>query len=361
MNHKNRKLTEQQERFLAVSLLCGIPMSTLTQDYGVSPATINRLIMNGRSKDWNNALVEFYRQVPYIGRQRNAMHLYLGMSGKEVENWEILADNGRIAQYAFEKIDSGIVVPRLREIANLTGIETLSKYATTPFDMLLRTIFGNIDKPTDYVKPIFDRHALENFSRENYNWDATKDSTLKDVATRIIKGSFSPSPYKESIVNDVLGTLQPRQRTVIEARLGLNDGRVKTLEETADLLQDSPSRERVRQIEAQAVRRLQHPENAWKLGKIYEFGLFTDDELKEIITIGPGYSEHQKKRRNFPTSEVELSVRTRKVLDIMGINNLSQLCKVTAVAELLSFRNFGETSLQELNEVLASRGISYRL
>lgn len=58
-------------------------------------------------------------------------------------------------------------------------------------------------------------------------------------------------------LDNVLNTLSPRERDVIRFRFGLDDGRVKTLEEIGCVF--SVTRERIRQIEAKALRKLRHP------------------------------------------------------------------------------------------------------
>ncbi len=55
----------------------------------------------------------------------------------------------------------------------------------------------------------------------------------------------------------VLCTLSPRERDVLKLRYGLDDGRMKTLEEIGQLF--NVTRERIRQIEAKALRKLRHP------------------------------------------------------------------------------------------------------
>ncbi|BAD79069.1 principal RNA polymerase sigma factor RpoD1 [Synechococcus elongatus PCC 6301] len=55
----------------------------------------------------------------------------------------------------------------------------------------------------------------------------------------------------------VLSTLSPRERDVLRLRYGLDDGRMKTLEEIGQLF--NVTRERIRQIEAKALRKLRHP------------------------------------------------------------------------------------------------------
>jgi RNA polymerase primary sigma factor len=58
-------------------------------------------------------------------------------------------------------------------------------------------------------------------------------------------------------INDVLGTLSSRERDVLRLRFGLDDGRSRTLEEVGQ--QFGVTRERIRQIEAKALRKLRHP------------------------------------------------------------------------------------------------------
>jgi DNA-directed RNA polymerase subunit alpha len=55
-------------------------------------------------------------------------------------------------------------------------------------------------------------------------------------------------------------------------------------------------------------------------------------------------------------SDFELSVRSRNCLQKMGIQTLGDLCR-TSEAELLASKNFGETSLVEIKEMLTSKGL----
>jgi RNA polymerase primary sigma factor len=58
-------------------------------------------------------------------------------------------------------------------------------------------------------------------------------------------------------LESVLDTLSPRERDVLKLRYGLDDGRMKTLEEIGQIF--NVTRERIRQIEAKALRKLRHP------------------------------------------------------------------------------------------------------
>ena len=67
---------------------------------------------------------------------------------------------------------------------------------------------------------------------------------------------------KEQLM-DVLDTLTSREEKVLRLRFGLDDGRPRTLEEVGKVF--DVTRERIRQIEAKALRKLRHPSRSKKL------------------------------------------------------------------------------------------------
>jgi DNA-directed RNA polymerase subunit alpha len=66
--------------------------------------------------------------------------------------------------------------------------------------------------------------------------------------------------------------------------------------------------------------------------------------------------DRQSKVLETPISDFELSVRSRNCLKKMNINSLGDLLKTTE-AELLAYKNFGETSLSEIKHMLDSKGL----
>ncbi len=93
-----------------------------------------------------------------------------------------------------------------------------------------------------------------------------EDSRLVDF----IEDNDTPSPSSQAEANmlndklkEVLDTLTPRENEVIRRRYGLDDGKPKTLEEVGK--EFNVTRERIRQIEAKALRKLRHPSRARKL------------------------------------------------------------------------------------------------
>jgi RNA polymerase primary sigma factor len=92
--------------------------------------------------------------------------------------------------------------------------------------------------------------------------DSRLGDFIHDTSAPTLFDSASRELLKEQ-VEEVLATLSDRERKVLEERFGLKDGRPKTLEEVGRLF--VVTRERIRQIEAKALRKLRHPSRGNKL------------------------------------------------------------------------------------------------
>ncbi|MBS6163237.1 RNA polymerase sigma factor RpoD [Hydrogeniiclostridium mannosilyticum] len=125
-------------------------------------------------------------------------------------------------------------------------------------------ISEELDMPVDKVREIM-RVAQEPVSLETPIGEE-EDSHLGDF----IPDDEAPAPQdaashtllKEQLA-DVLDTLTPREEKVLRLRFGLEDGRSRTLEEVGK--EFNVTRERIRQIEAKALRKLRHPSRSKKL------------------------------------------------------------------------------------------------
>jgi RNA polymerase primary sigma factor len=95
--------------------------------------------------------------------------------------------------------------------------------------------------------------------------DETAESPLQAAGKEMLKER----------IDDVLGTLTFREREIIKLRYGIGDGYTYTLEEVGRIFR--VTRERVRQIEAKAVRKLRHPVRARQLASFLD-GVEVDDE-----------------------------------------------------------------------------------
>mgnify|MGYP000905336306 FL=1 len=98
-----------------------------------------------------------------------------------------------------------------------------------------------------------------------------EDSHLGDFIED--EGALAPADaatfimLREQLI-EVLDTLTPREQKVLRLRFGLDDGRARTLEEVGK--EFDVTRERIRQIEAKALRKLRHPSRSKKLKDFLE-------------------------------------------------------------------------------------------
>ena len=92
--------------------------------------------------------------------------------------------------------------------------------------------------------------------------DSNLGTFLSDTTTATPEESATVSMLKEQLLS-VLGSLTPREQKVVMLRYGLEDGHPKTLEEVGK--EFNVTRERIRQIEAKALKKLRHPTRSKKL------------------------------------------------------------------------------------------------
>jgi len=157
----------------------------------------------------------------------------------------------RIPVHMVETINKLIRVSRqlLQELGREPSAEEVAKELGMPPDKV-REIMKIAQEPVSLETPIGEE----------------EDSHLGDF----IPDDDAPAPaeaaaftlLKEQLM-DVLDTLTPREEKVLRLRFGLDDGRARTLEEVGK--EFKVTRERIRQIEAKALRKLRHPSRSKKL------------------------------------------------------------------------------------------------
>ena len=157
----------------------------------------------------------------------------------------------RIPVHMVETINKVIRVSRqlLQELGHDPSPEEISEEMNMPVDKV-REILKIAQEPVSLETPIGEE----------------EDSHLGDFIPD--EGASEPSEaasftlLKEQLV-DVLSTLTPREEKVLKLRFGIEDGRTRTLEEVGK--EFNVTRERIRQIEAKALRKLRHPSRSKKL------------------------------------------------------------------------------------------------
>jgi RNA polymerase primary sigma factor len=117
-----------------------------------------------------------------------------------------------------------------------------------------------VEKIREIIKIDVDPISLEKPTRED------DDSCVADFIKD--ESNMSPEDYAinevlKDIISDALDTLTERENQVLKLRFGLEDGTCRTLEEVGNMF--GVTRERIRQIEAKALRKLRHPSRSRKL------------------------------------------------------------------------------------------------
>ncbi|MEX1023012.1 MAG: RNA polymerase sigma factor RpoD [Dehalococcoidia bacterium] len=125
-------------------------------------------------------------------------------------------------------------------------------------------IGSELELPPDRVREIL-KVSQEPVSLETpigEEEDSHLGDFIEDPTALAPQDAASHQLLKEQVM-DVLSSLTPRERKVLELRFGLEDGRSRTLEEVGR--EFNVTRERIRQIEAKALRKLRHPTRSKKL------------------------------------------------------------------------------------------------
>jgi len=157
----------------------------------------------------------------------------------------------RIPVHMVETINKVIRVSRqlLQELGHDPSPEEIAEEMGMPVDKV-REILKIAQEPVSLETPIGEEE-------DSHLGDFIPD---EDASEPSEAASFTL--LKEQLV-DVLGTLTPREEKVLKLRFGIEDGRTRTLEEVGK--EFNVTRERIRQIEAKALRKLRHPSRSKKL------------------------------------------------------------------------------------------------
>ncbi len=157
----------------------------------------------------------------------------------------------RIPVHMVETINKLIRVQRqlLQELGREPYPEEIAKEMNLPVDRV-REIQKISQEPVSLETPIGEEE------------DSHLGDFIQDDNVPVPAEAAAFTLLKEQL-SEVLGTLTDRERKVLELRFGLDDGRARTLEDVGK--EFNVTRERIRQIEAKALRKLRHPSRSRKL------------------------------------------------------------------------------------------------
>ena len=157
----------------------------------------------------------------------------------------------RIPVHMVETINKLIRVSRqlLQELGREPTPEEIAEEMNMPVDRV-REILKISQEPVSMETPIGEEE------------DSHLGDFIEDDKVPVPADAAAFTLLKEQLV-EVLGTLTEREQKVLRLRFGLDDGRARTLEEVGK--EFKVTRERIRQIEAKALRKLRHPSRSRKL------------------------------------------------------------------------------------------------
>ncbi len=165
-----------------------------------------------------------------------------------------IADQGRTIRIP---VHMGETIKKMRKVtsrlAQKQGKEPTSKEIGQEMEMFPQKVEEIIKQsllPVSLESPIGDQEEsnLVDFIEDHNAIDPDDAASLQ---------------FLKEQIEEVLGTLTPREHRVLQLRFGLEDGRSRTLEEVGK--EFKITRERVRQIEVKALRKLRHPSRSHKL------------------------------------------------------------------------------------------------
>ena len=162
----------------------------------------------------------------------------------------------RIPVHMVETINKLIRVSRqlLQELGREPSPEEIAKEMNMPVERV-REILKISQEPVSLETPIGEEE------------DSHLGDFIKDDNVPVPADAAAFTLLKEQL-EEVLGTLTEREQKVLTLRFGLEDGRARTLEEVGK--EFNVTRERIRQIEAKALRKLRHPSRSRKLKDYFE-------------------------------------------------------------------------------------------
>lgn len=223
---------------------------------------------------------------------------YYGLM-KAVARWDF-RKGYKFSTFAIKLINRAII----RAIANYGDAirlpvhmqKKLSKFKKTEEKLVQETngsksfdgLANEFDKTGNLSQAIKSKQVVSLSTAVGPNKDSFLEDFLEDVKNNIEEASEKVG-LREALM-EVLNTLPAREKKVLILRYGIEDDKTRTLEQVAKYF--GVTRERIRQIESKALRKLQHPSRARKLRG------FLDDDPKATKGVKPGVIADARRRNS---------------------------------------------------------------
>lgn len=203
-----------------------------------------------------------------IGRLRTASESLRQVLGREPNLEELAFEMGFLSEADMSTIqarrDAGEPIAdalKSRLIRAVRKVKTIARVAQEPLS-LDETVHADLIRR--------DRYLVERFGLERLRVAIQEGHCLGDIIFTDTWPDGTADPERAVVMqemnqqmDEVLESLTARERRVVELRFGLGDGQPRTLEEVGD--EFGVTRERIRQIQEKAFRKLQHPIRSRKL------------------------------------------------------------------------------------------------
>ena len=206
------------------------------------PATFQKLLRRGHLRVASAAVMTFGCTLAVIA--------HVLMSGVQERHLELVA---RTLSYSVEAAITFRDEQTAGELLRRTGREPTAEEIAAQLDMepaRVRELIQLAQDPISLETPVGEEE------------DAHLEDFIQDDEAGVPADEAGRQLLRRELMN-VLKSLTPREERVIALRFGLEDGRARTLEELGR--EFNVTRERVRQIEAKALRKLRHPSRAKRL------------------------------------------------------------------------------------------------
>lgn len=251
-----------------------------------------------------------------------------------------LGDNEQAIQY-YEAAQKSGYTP---ELCQLSTAE-VKRYAGDKVEamQILDNIFGPVEQSADYL---YQRGATVAAVGGNQNEVMALYQRAVTSEPRHQGALFGLAVENDRVGNDQLALeFYQRAANVVPAHIGtlINLGLI--YEDRNEFAKAQACYRRVLEVVPDHERARLYLKDAAAGGNV----MYDEDAAKR--------TERMAQVLNIPVTDFELSVRSRNCLQKMGIRTLGDLARTTE-AQLLSSKNFGETSLVEITEMLTSRGLS---